>query len=155
MEQAGEYRIAAPRRQVWEALNDPAVLARCLDGCRSLVPSGENEFAAEMAAKVGPVKASFTAAISLRDVVEPASYRLDVAVKGGVAGFAKGSAFVELDEAPAAPATETLLRYKIEGSIGGKLAQIGSRLVAVAARKMTASFFERFAADFEAKLGRG
>lgn len=155
MEQTGEYRIAAPRRRVWEALNDPAVLARCLDGCRSLVPTGENEFAAEMTAKVGPVKANFSAAIALRDVVEPSSYRLDVAVRGGVAGFAKGSAFVELDEAPAAPATETLLRYKIEGSIGGKLAQIGSRLVAGAARKMTASFFERFAADFDAKPGEG
>ena len=154
MEQAGEYRIAAPREQVWEALNDPDVLARCLDGCRSLVPTGENAFAAEMTAKVGPVKANFTAAIALRDVVQPSSYRLDVSVKGGVAGFAKGSALVELHEAPAA-ATETLLRYKIEGSIGGKLAQIGSRLVTGAARKMTASFFERFAADFEAKLGRG
>ena len=148
MEQAGEYRIGAPREEVWEALNDPAVLARCLDGCRSLTPTSADEFAAEIGAKVGPVKATFTATIALKDVVRPASYRLDVTVHGGVAGFANGSARVALDETAA---QETLLRYRIEGAIGGKLAQLGSRLVAGAARKLTARFFERFAAEFEAR----
>lgn len=148
MRQEGEYRIAAPREEVWQALNDPATLERCLDGCRSLTPTAENEFAAEIGAKVGPVKATFTAAIALRDVTPVQSYRLDVRVNGGVAGFAKGSAFVVLEELEDVEAQETLLRYTIEGAIGGKLAQIGSRLVESAARKMTARFFEHFAADF-------
>lgn len=150
MEQAGEYRIEAPREQVWQALNDPAVLARCLDGCRSLVATGSNEFAAEMGAKVGPVKAAFAATIALSDVVRPESYRLAVRVDGGVAGFANGSARVELE---ATAPQETLLRYRIEGAVGGKLAQLGSRLVAGAARKMTVRFFERFQADFGAPEG--
>ena len=150
MEQAGAYRIAAPRQQVWQALNDPAVLVRCLEGCRSMTPTGDNEFDAKIGAKVGPVKANFDAAISLRDVVPPQSYRLLVRVKGGVAGFANGSAVVHLEDVATetAAAEETLLRFRIEGSIGGKLAQIGSRLVESAARKLTARFFERFAAEF-------
>lgn len=146
VEQAGAYRIRAPRQEVWQALNDPAVLMRCLEGCRSMTPSGENEFKAQLGAKVGPVKANFNADILLSDVVPPESYRLDVRVKGGVAGFANGSATVNLEEA--GDARETLLRYRIQGAIGGKLAQIGSRLVATAARKMTERFFERFAVLF-------
>lgn len=110
-----------------------------------MTPAGDDEFEAEVGAKVGPVKATFTAAISLRDVTPPESYRLEVRVKGGAAGFAKGTALVNLSEADA---DETVLNYRIQGAIGGKLAQIGSRLVAAAARKMTARFFERFAADF-------
>ena len=151
MEQAGTYRIRAPRQEVWQALNDPAVLMRCLEGCRSMTPSGENEFKAQLGAKVGPVKANFNADILLSDVVPPESYRLDVRVKGGVAGFANGSATVNLEEA--GDARETLLRYRIQGAIGGKLAQIGSRLVATAARKMTERFFERFAALFASAGG--
>ena len=146
MEQAGEYRIAAPRREVWQALNDPAVLVRCLDGCRAMTPAGENQYEAQVSAKVGPVKANFNAVIHMHDVVPPQSYRLEVRVKGGVAGFANGSATVNLEETD--DAAETLLRYRIQGAIGGKLAQIGSRLVDGAARKMTARFFQRFAADF-------
>ena len=148
MQQAGEYRIGAPREEVWRALNDPRTLERCLEGCRSLVSVGEGEFAAVMVAKVGPVRATFDAAILMRDAVPTESYRLDVRVKGGAAGFANGSAFVRLEDGEA---RETLLRYTIEGAIGGKLAQIGARLVEGAARKMTARFFERFAADFAAK----
>ena len=145
MEQSGEYRIAASRMRVWEALNDPTVLARCIDGCRSMTPVGDDRFEAVVAARVGPVKATFTAAIALCDVEPPERYRLEVRVKGGVAGFAKGTAAVELAEVAA---EETLLKYRITGGIGGKLAQVGSRLVDSAARKMTASFFERFAVDF-------
>ena len=145
MEQSGEYRIAGARVRVWEALNDPAVLERCIDGCRSMTPVAEDQFEAVVAAKVGPVRATFTAAITLRDVVAPERYRLEVQVKGGPAGFAKGTAAVELEEASP---DETLLKYRIEGGIGGKLAQIGSRLVDGAARKMASSFFKRFAVDF-------
>ena len=145
MEQSGEYRIAGARVRVWEALNDPAVLERCIDGCRSMTPVADDRFEAVVAAKVGPVRATFTAAITLRDVVAPERYRLEVQVKGGPAGFAKGTAAVELEEASP---DETLLKYRIEGGIGGKLAQIGSRLVDGAARKMASSFFKRFAVDF-------
>lgn len=147
MEQSGEYRIAGSRMRVWEALNDPVVLERCIDGCRSMTVVADDAYEAVVAAKVGPVRATFTAAIVLRDVVAPECYRLEVQVKGGVAGFAKGTAAVELAEVAA---DETLLKYRISGGIGGKLAQIGSRLVDSAARKMTASFFERFAVDFAA-----
>ena len=147
MEQSGEYRIAGSRIRVWEALNDPAVLVRCIDGCRSMTPVGDDRFEAVVAARVGPVKATFTAAIALCNVEPPERYRLEVRVKGGVAGFAKGTAAVELAEVAA---DETLLKYQITGGIGGKLAQIGSRLVDSAARKMTTSFFERFAVDFAA-----
>ena len=145
MEQTGEYRIAGARQRVWEALNDPAVLERCIDGCRSMTPVADDRFEAVVAARVGPVRATFTAVVTLRDVVAPERYRLEVQVKGGAAGFAKGSAGVELEEIGA---DETLLKYRIEGGIGGKLAQIGSRLVDGAARKMASSFFERFAVDF-------
>ena len=112
--------------------------------------AGEGEFEAVVAAKVGPVKATFTAAIELHDVVAPERYRLQVGVKGGAAGFAKGSATVHLAETDA---EETKISYRIEGSIGGKLAQIGSRLVQAAARKMAASFFERFAVDMGRSQG--
>ena len=146
MEQVGEYQLNAPREEVWQALNDPAVLARCLDGCRSMTPVGNDEFEAEVGAKVGPVKATFAAVISLKDVVPLESYRLEVHVKGGVAGFANGTATVALEEVDSGQAT--MLRYRIQGAIGGKLAQIGSRLVEGAARKMTARFFERFVRGF-------
>ena len=109
---------------------------------------GDGEFVAEVAAKVGPVRAPFTADIALCDVAPMVSYRLEVRVRGGVAGFAKGSASVRLAEVE--NGRETALNYSIEGAVGGKLAQIGSRLVESAARKMTANFFERFVADFAA-----
>ena len=150
MEQTGEYTVPASRERVWEALNDPDVLQRCVEGCRSMEATGEGEFEAVVAAKVGPVKATFKAAIELQDVVAPESYRLQVGVKGGAAGFAKGSASVQLEELGA---EETRMTYLVEGSIGGKLAQIGSRLVQAAARKMAASFFERFAVDIGRSQG--
>ena len=148
LEQTGEYRIAQPRERVWRALNDPEVLARCLDGCRSMTPVGDGEFEAEVGAKVGPVKATFKASIALRDVVETESYRLEVEVKSGAAGFATGGAVVKLEDVAGDDGAETLLKYKMNGNIGGKLAQIGSRLVDAAARKMASRFFERFAVDF-------
>ena len=109
---------------------------------------GDDEYEAEVGAKVGPVKATFKAAIAVRDAIEPESYRLEVEVKGGAAGFAKGSARVNLEEVAGDDGDETLLTYRINGNIGGKLAQIGSRLVDAAARKMASRFFfERFAVD--------
>ena len=114
-------------------------------------PAGYNRFVADLDVKVGPVRASFSADILLRDVVPPRSYRLEAGVKGGVAGFAKGCATVRLDDLDGAA---TMLNYRIEGAVGGKLARIGSRLVAVAARKMVAGFFARFVVDFAETSGR-
>ena len=114
---------------------------------------GDGEYEAELVAKVGPLKAAFAAAISLRDVTPLESYRLEVQVKGGVAGFANGAAAVRLEEVDDGRAT--MLRYRIEGAIGGKLAQLGSRLVEGAARSMTARFFARFAADFDGAAREG
>ena len=115
-------------------------------------PVGDGAFVAEIAAKVGPVRTVFKADIALRDVVAEESYRLVVGVQGRVAGFANGEASVRLREVDNGAAT--VLNYAIEGAVGGKLAQLGSRLVEGAARNMTARFFERFVADFTALAHR-
>jgi len=140
VEQTGEYRIPAPREQVWAALNDPAVLARCIDGCQSMERIGDDRFEASVKAKVGPVSALFDAELRLEDVRAPSGYTLNAQVKGGAAGFARGSARVELEAAEA----ETILRYSVQANVGGKLAQIGSRLIDAAARKMAEDFFAAF-----------
>lgn len=150
MEQSGEYRVSAPRTEVWDALNDPAVLMRCIEGCQSMEDVGDGRFEAKVQAKVGPVKATFDAEIELADVVKPESYRLVVGVKGGVAGFAQGTASVRLEEVDGG----TQLNYEIEGGIGGKLAQIGSRLVSVAAKRTADKFFTRFIELMEATDAR-
>ena len=140
MEQTGEYRIAAPRQQVWLGLNDPAVLARCIDGCQSMEKLADDRFDAAVKARIGPVNALFRAELALRDVLPPSSYVIDANVKGGPAGFAKGSAEVNLEQ----DGDETLLRYSVTASVGGKLAQVGSRLIDGAARKMADDFFQSF-----------
>lgn len=144
MEQSGEYKIAAPRERVWQALNDEVVLARCIEGCESLTRVADDAFEAKVRARIGPVSALFAADIALTEINAPASYTMRGAVKGGAAGFAKGTAKVTLTEdGPNA----TVLRYEIEGAIGGKLAQIGQRLVDAAARKMADDFFACFSAE--------
>ena len=140
MQQTGEYRIGAPRVAVWEALNDPEVLARCIDGCQSMERAGDGAFAARVKAKIGPVSAAFNADLELTDLNPPESYTLNASVKGGAAGFGKGVARVALS----AEGDATVLRYTVEGSVGGKLAQVGQRLVDAAARKMADDFFSRF-----------
>ena len=140
MEQAGEYRIAATRIEVWHALNDPDVLAQCIDGCQSMEKISDEKFEARVKARVGPVSATFSADIQLSDIKAPESYVLTVSAKGGAAGFGKGIARVELTE----ESPETLLRYSVEAQVGGKLAQVGSRLIDAAARKMADDFFEKF-----------
>lgn len=144
MQQNGEYRIAAPRERVWQALNDEVVLARCIEGCESLTRVANDALEAKVRARIGPVNALFAADIQLTEINAPVSYIMLGAVKGGAAGFAKGSAKVTLTEdGPSA----TVLRYEIEGSIGGKLAQVGQRLVDAAARKMADDFFACFSAE--------
>jgi hypothetical protein len=140
MDLSGEYRIAAARQQVWDALNDPAVLQASIPGCDSLEVAGENAFAATVTAKVGPVKAKFKGQVTLSDIDPPNSYTISGEGKGGAAGFAKGGAKVALVE----DGGETILRYEVNASVGGKLAQIGSRLIDGTAKKMADDFFASF-----------
>src|SRR5207248_560475 len=140
MQQSGEYRIAATPEVVWRALNDPEILRQCIDGCESLTANGPDAFAAVVKARVGPVSATFTGEVKLADLDPPKAYTLQVSAKGGAAGFGKGTARVSLTDEGAA----TLLRYEVEGSVGGKLAQVGQRLIDGAARKMADDFFARF-----------
>lgn len=142
MEMSGEYRIAAPRAQVWAALNDPDVLRDSIPGCQELTKLSDTEMSAIVAAKVGMVRATFTGAVILTKLNPPISYTITGEGKGGVAGFAKGGADVELaEDGPDA----TILRYKAHGQVGGKLAQIGARLIDATAKQMADQFFSKFA----------
>jgi carbon monoxide dehydrogenase subunit G len=140
MEMHGELRIPAPRQQVWEKLNDPETLKICIPGCESVEKVSDTEFTAKVVARVGPVKASFSGKVTLTDLNPPAGYTISGEGTGGVAGFAKGSAKVSLDDAGA----ETVLRYGVQAQVGGKLAQIGSRLIDATSRKMADEFFSKF-----------
>ncbi|HVN00628.1 MAG TPA: carbon monoxide dehydrogenase subunit G [Caulobacteraceae bacterium] len=141
MKQAGEYRIEAPAPEVWRALNDPDVLARCIDGCETIEATGENAFRAKVRAKVGPLSAVFDAEFAITDADPPRAYTLTGGAKGGAAGFGRGVAHVRLSEDDGA----TVLNYEVEASVGGKLAQIGQRLIDAAARKTADDFFATFA----------
>jgi uncharacterized protein len=142
MEMQGERRIPAPRQVVWERLNDPETLRQCIPGCESVDKISDTEFTAKVRAKVGPVSASFTGKVTLTDLDPPAGYTISGEGTGGVAGFAKGSARIALEE----EGGETIMRYGAQAQVGGKLAQIGSRLVDGTARKLADQFFDRFAA---------
>lgn len=140
MEEQGEYFIPAKPAEVWDALQAPEVLQACIDGCESMTAVDNDNFACVVAIKVGPVKARFNGTISVSDRNPPRSYVLDVSAKGGGAGFGNGQAFVELLE----EGSGTKLTYRVEGNVGGRLAQIGARLIQTFSRKMTRIFFERF-----------
>ena len=143
MEMTGERRITAPRDKVWQALNDPDVLARSIPGCESLEKVSDTEFRAVATVRAGPVKAKFKGTVTLSDIEPPESYTITGEGSGGVAGFARGSADVHLSEA----GDETVLTYRVKANVGGKLAQIGSRLIDSTARKMADQFFAAFAAE--------
>jgi len=134
--------LAASRQAVWQKLNDPAVLKACIPGCESLEVIGENEFQAIATNKIGPVKARFKGKVRLTDLDPPNGYRISGEGDGGIAGFAKGGATVALTEKDGG----TLLTYNVEAQIGGKLAQLGQRLVNGAAKKLADDFFVKFAA---------
>ena len=140
MEMSGQQRIAAARETVWAALNDPEVLKQCIPGCQELTKEGDNAFAAKVRAKVGPVSANFSGQVTLSDIVPPESYTISGEGKGGAAGFAKGGAKVSLAE----DGDGTLLSYDVDAKVGGKMAQLGARLIDGTARKMADDFFSRF-----------
>lgn len=141
MQMSGEAVLPAPRERVWAALNDPEVLKECIPGCESFERTGEASFAALVVAKIGPVKAKFKGNVELADLDPPNGYRLVGQGEGGVAGFAKGGARVTLVEVEGG----TKLLYQAEGQIGGKLAQLGQRLVDGVAKSLADQFFGNFA----------
>ena len=141
MDMTGEHRIAATRETVWRALNDPDVLKQCIPGCEELEKTSDTEFSARVNARVGPVSARFTGKVQLSDIDAPNGYTISGEGQGGVAGFAKGGATVRLSD----DAGATVLAYEANGTVGGKLAQIGSRLIDSTARKMADDFFGKFA----------
>lgn len=143
MELTGERRIDAPREKVWAALNDPDILRQAIPGCEELTPAGENRFDAVAATRIGPVSARFKGAVELEDVDAPHGYVLKGEGKGGPAGFARGEAKVTLNEVDGGAAT--VLVYAVSAKVGGKLAQIGGRVIDGAARAMADSFFASFA----------
>src|ERR1700761_3847001 len=142
MQMNDSQRIPAPKEKVWAALNDPAVLKQCIPGCQSLEMTTPNEMTATVVIKVGPVKATFGGKVTLSDLDPPNSYRIIGEGTGGVAGFAKGGATVRLEaEAP----DVTILHYEVDAQIGGKLAQLGGRLIRSNAQQLAGEFFNSFA----------
>ena len=141
MKQVGDYKILAHREAVWDALNDPDILGSCIVGCESVEKIDETHFDISLKAKVGPVNAKMQVQVELTDLVPPESYIIRGGAKGGAAGFAKGAASVKLIEEEGG----TRLFYEVDANVGGKLAQVGSRLIDGAARKISDGFFSKFA----------
>jgi len=143
MDMTGERRIPAPRQAVWAALNDPTVLKQSIPGCESLEKTSDTEFKAVASIKIGPISARFSGRVELTDIDPPNGYRIGGEGQGGVAGFAKGGATVALTDEGA----ETVLRYDVKAQVGGKIAQLGARLIDATAKSMADQFFNRFAAQ--------
>lgn len=146
MDMTGERRIAAPREAVWQALNDPAVLKASIPGCESLEKTSETEMKASAAVRIGPIAARFSGKVQLSDIDPPNGYTISGEGQGGVAGFAKGGAEVHLTE----DGGETILRYAVKAQVGGKIAQLGARLIDATAKQMADAFFDRFSASLTA-----
>jgi carbon monoxide dehydrogenase subunit G len=140
MDMQGARQLAITQQQAWDALNDPAVLKACIPGCDKVEPSGENQYSIGMSLKIGPVSAKFTGKITLSDINPPASYKINFEGQGGPAGFGKGNSAVTLT--PNADGCE--LAYTVHASVGGKIAQLGQRLIDGAAKSMAEDFFKRF-----------
>ena len=142
MTMTGEVQLPADRETVWQKLNDAEVLKACIPGCEELNKTSDTQFQAVATQKIGPVKATFNGEVTLSNINPPAGYTISGEGKGGVAGFAKGGATVALADKDGG----TLLTYNVEAQIGGKLAQLGQRLVNGAAKKLADDFFAKFAA---------
>lgn len=147
MEMNGSHVIAADRETVWTALNDPDVLRDCIPGCKELDMQSPTEMTATVVTKIGPVKATFKGAVTLENLNPPNSYTISGEGKGGIAGFAKGGANVSLTTVE----DGTQLDYDVEAKVGGKIAQLGSRLIDSTAKKLAAEFFD----NFSQKVGGG
>jgi len=147
MDMQGSRHLAVSQQQAWDALNDPEVLKICIPGCDRVEATGENQYALGMAVKIGPVSARFTGKIALTDVLPPNSYTLNFEGQGGPAGFGKGTAKVSL--APPSEGAGCELTYSASAQVGGKIAQVGQRLVDGVAKSMAEEFFKRFDAEME------
>ncbi len=146
MDMTGERRIPAPRQKVWDALNDPEVLKAAIPGCKTLEKTSDTDMKATAAVRIGPIAAQFTGKVQLLDLNPPTSYRIAGEGQGGVAGFANGGATVHLSDDGAF----TLLQYEVKAQVGGKIAQLGARLIDATAKQMADQFFDRFSAEVSA-----
>jgi carbon monoxide dehydrogenase subunit G len=142
MTMTGDVALPADRPKVWALLNDPETLKACIPGCESLEKTGDNGFAAVVKTKIGPVSATFKGKVELSDLAPLVGYTIKGEGEGGIAGFAKGGAKVSLADAPGG----TLLHYDVEAHVGGKIAQLGARLIDGVAKNMADKFFASFAA---------
>ena len=141
MEMTGEFRIPASRQRVWEGLNDPEILKQCIPGCQTIEKLSDTEMTTKVRLRIGPVSASFSGKVTLSDIDPPNGYKISGEGQGGVAGFAKGGATVKLAEEGA----DTLLTYDVDAQVGGKIAQVGARLITGTAKKLADQFFGKFA----------
>ena len=141
MTMTGEVTLPADRPTIWKALNDPDVLKACIPGCQSLERTGDHGFAATAKLKIGPVSATFKGNVELTDLDPPNGYKINGEGQGGIAGFAKGGAAVKLSDAPEGG---TVLSYNVEANVGGKIAQLGARLIDGTAKKLADQFFANF-----------
>ena len=142
MDMSGERRIPAPREKVWAALNDPETLRTSIPGCETLERLEDNSLKATASVKVGPISAKFAGKVQLLDLDPPNGYRIEGEGQGGVAGFAKGGAVVKL----VSDGADTILSYDVKAQVGGKIAQLGARLIDATAKQMADAFFDRFTA---------
>jgi len=156
MEMQASRTLAVSQQQAWEALNDPEVLKLCIPGCDKVEPTAENQYSVAMALKIGPVSAKFAGKITLSDIVPPESYNIAFEGSGGVAGFGKGNAQVKLVPLPADAAGQASceLHYTVHASVGGKIAQLGQRLIDGAAKSMAEDFFKRFDDEMQRRFPR-
>ena len=166
MEMLGNRRLGVTQQQAWEALNDPETLKKCIPGCDKFELTGDNQYSVALALKIGPVSAKFSGKVMLSDIVAPDGYKLTFEGQGGVAGFAKGSSSVTLRpldgaadadanaEATAAPSPAGCeLDYTVQAQVGGKIAQLGQRLIDGAAKSTADDFFKHFEAEMQSRYG--
>jgi carbon monoxide dehydrogenase subunit G len=147
MDMEGSRALAVTQQQAWDALNDPQVLKVCIPGCDKVEPTGANQYAVGVAVKIGPVQAKFSGKITLSDVVPPDSYTITFDGQGGAAGFGKGVSHVKLS--PQGDGPGCVLDYKVQAQVGGKIAQLGQRLIDGVAKGMAEDFFKRFDAEMQ------
>jgi hypothetical protein len=155
MEMLGNRRLGVTQQQAWEALNDPETLKKCIPGCDKFEATGDNQYSVALALKIGPVSAKFSGKVMLTDIVAPDGYKLAFEGQGGVAGFAKGSSSVTLRPVDGGAVGDAAceLDYTVQAQVGGKIAQLGQRLIDGAAKSTADDFFKRFDAEMQRRYG--